>query len=182
MGRTQFQSTRPKRGATPGPCRFWWSGEYFNPRAPYGARRPRQRREDAPAFISIHAPHTGRDPTLIIAFVNGIVFQSTRPIRGATWSPVDMPSGVNISIHAPHTGRDEPPKGRHDGQWISIHAPHTGRDAANWADCDAPTISIHAPHTGRDPLWQTSPHWSKIFQSTRPIRGATHVSRSSRVG
>ena len=34
-----FQSTRPIRGATPWFCRLVPSALYFNPRAPYGARR-----------------------------------------------------------------------------------------------------------------------------------------------
>ena len=56
--------------------------------------------------ISIHAPHAGRDFSLVT--------------RGS--------AQYVISIHAPHAGRD--------GQWlhegagaqISIHAPHAGRD------------------------------------------------------
>ena len=106
---TQFQSTRPIRGAT---CRFrpHSSGRcrsYFNPRAPYGARLYSRRRS-----ITIDR------------------FQSTRPIRGATQVVTLAFRALGIiSIHAPHTGRDV---------WllkkvsrlfdISIHAPHTGRD------------------------------------------------------
>ena len=63
-----------------GVCPFYSD---FNPRAPYGAR--------------------------LVAFLSGpafFVFQSTRPIRGAT---LIFPASVKpflISIHAPHTGRD----------------------------------------------------------------------------
>ena len=57
-------------------------------------------------YISIHAPHTGRDYH-------------------------EMVSGdsISISIHAPHTGRDfiDGIKG-YISDFISIHAPHTGRD------------------------------------------------------
>ena len=56
---------------------------YFNPRAPYGARLPEQPdRQD-----------TGE-------------FQSTRPIRGATERVDATLDEIEISIHAPHTGRD----------------------------------------------------------------------------
>ena len=56
-----FQPTRPIRGATPATSAPRWRTTYFNPRAPYGARR----------YRSFHyaAPST---------------FQPTRPIRGAT--------------------------------------------------------------------------------------------------
>ena len=35
--------------------------DYFNPRAPYGARRNTPNNSPQEAEISIHAPHTGRD-------------------------------------------------------------------------------------------------------------------------
>ena len=56
--------------------------------------------------ISIHAPHTGRDIVDNFAGGGGAIFQSTRPIRGATTSPPLRPYTPEISIHAPHTGRD----------------------------------------------------------------------------
>ena len=34
-------------------------------------------------------------------------------------------------------------------------------------------ISIHAPHAGRDFSWKRALGITKIFQSTRPMRGAT---------
>ena len=57
---------------------------YFNPRAPYGARRDKSKIKKEEHVISIHAPHTGRD--------------CSRCKRHHT---------CRISIHAPHTGRDE---------------------------------------------------------------------------
>ena len=36
-------------------------------------------------------------------------------------------------------------------------------------------ISIHAPHTGRDHVQLGRPQLDAKFQSTRPIRGATHI-------
>ena len=80
---------------------------YFNPRAPYGARRTSLHHRSAVRAISIHAPHTGRDrylgrypadaqnfnpraPYGARPQTGGICcfparFQSTRPIRGATY-------------------------------------------------------------------------------------------------
>ena len=103
--------------------------------------------------ISIHAPHAGRDYQEALAewseaifqstrpmrgatsgkesYASNEIFQSTRPMRGATLSGVStLPADFRISIHAPHAGRDRPgdphPLRRHD---ISIHAPHAGRDS-----------------------------------------------------
>ena len=123
-------------------------------------------------------------------------FQSTRPIRGATFWKNSFFTVTGISIHAPHTGRDfdvttaSPTQNNFNPRApygarrvkeeeifliidISIHAPHTGRDAEVEKLRAELKISIHAPHTGRD---QGRSRWrpcSRRFQSTRPIRGAT---------
>ena len=101
----------------------------FNPRAPCGAR------------LCSALPKMLND-----------VFQSTRPMRGATESFPMISFNFNVSIHAPHAGRDV-----QEGLYISvddvsIHAPHAGRDALLFAPAVADTVSIHAPHAGRDDL------------------------------
>ena len=78
-----FQSTRPIRGATHVSASTARVAGNFNPRAPYGARHLRTAADMLEKGISIHAPHTGRDDTLMLD-----------------------PPGEQISIHAPHTGRD----------------------------------------------------------------------------
>ena len=84
-----------------------------------------------------------------------IKFQSTHPMRGATYATLRDRRVIVISIHAPHAGCDYERVrfGKRIG--ISIHAPHTG--------CDMPmTLSASRCCT---------------FQSTHPIRGATrHLS------
>ena len=101
-----FQSTRPLRGATPFKCYIYCTkaisihapltgrdrsyparrnkGADFNPRAPYGARLER-----------------------ITISIKPNKFQSTRPLRGATYI-LERDGGTSfvISIHAPLTGRD----------------------------------------------------------------------------
>ena len=57
---------------------------YFNPRAPCGARRGPDDRFHGYTMISIHAPHAGRDFGDYTVRVDDSVFQSTRPMRGAT--------------------------------------------------------------------------------------------------
>ena len=78
----------------------------FNPRAPCGARLQEQAKE----FVQF-------------------LFQSTRPLRGAT-PKGDRPCNRHaISIHAPLAGRDDN-NGNNESTTgaISIHAPLAGRD------------------------------------------------------
>ena len=152
-----FQSTRPIRGATHPFSGHLPSRNNFNPRAPYGARHLTPAEGFCRSCISIHAPHTGRDVTTVRQSSKAGIFQSTRPIRGATAGGSIVRPASTISIHAPHTGRDHssaciiPLAG--DGVAISIHAPHTGRDVyVEKSGAHTAAISIHAPHTGRDAL------------------------------
>ena len=122
----------------------------FNPRAPCGARR-----------------------TVTFEIACGSVFQSTRPVWGATCLRHRVYAARKISIHAPRVGRDalstDAPRARAEFQstrpvWgatglpgragrrsgISIHAPRVGRDAYWDRLTRALAISIHAPRVGRD--------------------------------
>ena len=122
----------------------------FNPRAPCGARRFRY---------------------VTVAFVWS--FQSTRPMRGATFYILPTMRARDISIHAPHAGRDAGDKYITGSNCISIHAPRAGRDQGRPGGVPADDISIHAPRAGRDRARSLIfPHLWK-FQSTRPVRGAT---------
>ena len=58
-------------------------------------------------LISIHAPRAGRDLTLAGDAPAEAIFQSTRPVRGATERLRSELEGIkHISIHAPRAGRD----------------------------------------------------------------------------
>ena len=57
---------------------------YFNPRAPRGARHIRLTTFCNIGNISIHAPLAGRDPRPQHSVRESLIFQSTRPSRGAT--------------------------------------------------------------------------------------------------
>ena len=121
--RAPYGARRPDRWRSCGPA-------YFNPRAPYGARLV-----DGPGYpiymgISIHAPHTGRDFRQLHIMANCSIFQSTRPIRGATvvW-PIMRVSVVNFNPRAPYGARPILQYRQSSACYISIHAPHTGRDA-----------------------------------------------------
>ena len=124
-----FQSTRPVRGATvaynavnfglsisihapragrdSGPLPFRPTRCNFNPRAPCGARQQ-----------------------LFYLRLRVAIFQSTRPVRGATRVFDAIGRAAYISIHAPRAGRDRFNSRQTNGQLqISIHAPRAGRDA-----------------------------------------------------
>ena len=147
----------------------------FNPRAPYGARRGRTGEPIRGAFISIHAPHTGRDLGYGLQVRDGKLFQSTRPIRGATSVYEKGAQFKTISIHAPHTGRDPRRRRRWDrGSDFNPRAPYGARRSGRADPAAESDISIHAPHTGRDSTASLQRKSLNRFQSTRPIRGATH--------
>ena len=80
------------------------------------------------------------------------LFQSTRPVRGATLQVCPSASYSVISIHAPRAGRD-----------------HNGK----CKPAETVGISIHAPRAGRDLAGGALKSFRSGFQSTRPVRGAT---------
>ena len=106
------------------------SARYFNPRAPCGARPPIPAKTRDGEYFNPRAPCGARPPTRSSVSAPSL-FQSTRPMRGATGAAGNDRADPRISIHAPHAGRDwlQAP-----AQWqtiqISIHAPHAGRDAS----------------------------------------------------
>ena len=123
----------------------------FNPRAPCGARRFRY---------------------VTVAFVWS--FQSTRPMRGATFYILPTMRARDISIHAPHAGRDAGDKYITGSNCISIHAPLAGCDVEYiqhtvWF---SPYFNPRAP-CGARPRRGTTTNSTTLFQSTRPVRGAT---------
>ena len=100
----------------------------FNPRAPCGARPMR-----SPQFFLT------------------CLFQSTRPVRGATVLFFDFPLSVGVSIHAPRAGRDH-------GRRCS---PPYHRGFNPRAPCGARLVVVGIQGI------------AIAFQSTRPVRGAT---------
>ena len=101
--------------------------------------------------ISIHAPRAGCDAGEGTTTSLLRIFQSTHPVRGATfprlraesrWTNFNprTPCGVRhkeITLPAGHT-------------WISIHAPRAGCDDEILSLAEAANISIHAPRAGCD--------------------------------
>ena len=129
------------------------SAQYFNPRAPCGAR-----------LLSFSA------------WSMFLKFQSTRPLRGATVLDARQRSRLVISIHAPLAGRDGRYLFHPQCHCISIHAPLAGRDprqkaSSLWGRYFNPRAPCGARRDGLMMDWEY-----RVFQSTRPLRGATAVS------
>ena len=120
-------------GARPGDHRRLAPAVYFNPRAPCGARRfsAQSAQKDTQNF-NPRAP-CGARPVEINFSTYVELFQSTRPVWGATPSARVVDQKCRISIHAPRVGRDVD----QSGLARVVHA----------------SISIHAPRVGRDFLW-----------------------------
>ena len=57
--------------------------------------------------ISIHAPREGCDQEEAERLITAVKFQSTHPVRGATYGVlVELVRSLAISIHAPREGCD----------------------------------------------------------------------------
>ena len=106
-------------------CAIW---KRFNPRAPCGAR-----------------------PDAVSLDVSDTEFQSTRPMRGATFSFIRIFNFFSVSIHAPHAGRD-PALATSAGRFRSFNPR---------APCGARLRPFFIGFM------------ESVFQSTRPMRGAT---------
>ncbi len=127
------------------------------------------------------------------------LFQSTLPVRGATFIAFISPAISRISIHAPRAGSDETIDEQLAEVWefqstlpvrgatcVSIHiiltrsdfnprSPCGERQAEIIAYINAKQISIHAPRAGSD-LSGISPASCKVrFQSTLPVRGVIEI-------
>ena len=77
----------------------------FNPRAPCGARQTCSCKTLNSRSFNPRAP-CGARRILLLVLNTPLLFQSTRPMRGATWSFCKFCVWPVVSIHAPHAGRD----------------------------------------------------------------------------
>ena len=128
-------------------------------------------------------------------YVNG--FQSTHPVRGATTRALGVELASRISIHAPRAGCDQIIfKGMDKPAFQSTHPVRGATRAASDGGLRLRFISIHAPRAGCDfhnndirrILKNFNPRTPcgvrhvpgvckggvVLFQSTHPVRGATH--------
>src|SRR5439155_1219962 len=137
VGSAVFQPTRPARGAT-----------------------DRDHGLLVPLGVSTHAPRAGRDstklprdsmftrfnpraprgarPLHLAGQAADLVFQPTRPARGATAASRLPCREPQVSTHAPRAGRDYMTWARLIEPRVSTHAPRAGRDLAPGADDEMP--------------------------------------------
>ena len=80
-----FQSTHPLRDATSATYEEIACWLDFNPRTPYGMRPSKIPKDNDGHYISIHAPLTGCDMVVNTILGECALFQSTHPLRDATW-------------------------------------------------------------------------------------------------
>ena len=133
---------------------FFFIARNFNPRSPCGERR--------------------KVPSL--CFVT-LIFQSTLPLRGATIRGYCYRSGRRISIHAPLAGSDEDDGGPQDP-----HGHFNPRSPCGERPRFLPLTFTPDDFNPRSPcgerrLWFCAIANVKGFQSTLPLRGATHLWR-----
>ena len=101
-------------------------------------------------------------------------FQSTRPIRGATpWFCCLVSPSLHFNPRAPYGARPAKDTNSTADKQFQSTRPIRGATVPAFAVSVVPDISIHAPHTGRDVRSVLLPEPFLPFQSTRPIRGAT---------
>ena len=172
-----FQSTRPLRGATDTLEAYGCHERHFNPRAPCGARHKRDVIRSIRPKISIHAPLAGRDLFGYADYSTPIIFQSTRPLRGATPTPSKRRRLVgHFNPRAPCGARPCSLSHASHALVISIHAPLAGRDKKNnWLTLCQLVFQSTRPLRGATCEERLSSNALEGFQSTRPLRGATLV-------
>ena len=123
--------------------------------------------------ISIRAPRAGCDHYTLHVHLGFGIFQSTRPVWGAT-DPYRVRFGqYQISIHAPRVGRD-----RLMPDLVIAHVHFNPRAPCGARQVEASTTGVNLKFQSTRPVWgatsRGSKYWSSvIFQSTRPVWGAT---------
>ena len=118
--------------------------------------------------ISIRAPRAGCDHYTLHVHLGFGIFQSTRPVWGAT-DPYRVRFGqYQISIHAPRVGRDQGRDRVSDLGNISIHAPRVGRDyPLDYGGAYPTDFNPRAP-CGARLYWCARPCWNRYFNPRAP--------------
>ena len=101
--------------------------------------------------ISIHAPRVGSDKSAVPRHATQLIFLSTLPAWGATFS-CTLGAGPKQAFLStlPAWGATRDAGLRLGLGNISIHAPRVGSDELNWCGFLLVCISIHAPRVGSD--------------------------------
>ena len=173
-----FQSTRPMRGATTerGFTRLTIKISIHAPRA--GATFTGQSIA-TDGSISIHAPHAGRDRSSFWDNALAWHFNPRAPCGARRWFPEYHSRKTRyFNPRAPcgaRPGRSQNAVDLRSG--ISIHAPRAGRDAAMELSSAAKKYFNPRAPCGARRRTSAGSVSAGIFQSTRPVRGATPRTR-----
>ena len=128
-------------------------------------------------FISIHAAREGGDWRGACGVGAEGIFQSTPPVKAATFRTARACQCRAISIHAAREGGDVKINFAFMSATISIHAAREGGDVvARFVEAEF-RISIHAAREGGDAHGRTLSQASPIFQSTPPVKAATRAAK-----
>ena len=172
----EFQSTHPVWGATQDGPRLSGKPCYFNPRTPCGVRPSPHLYQGFSSAISIHAPRVGCDPHFPAFPAHSLLFQSTHPVWGATWTGRSWPNmRRNISIHAPRVGCDPLSEGEYARLWKFQSTHPVWGATVKTSSISAEMLRFQSTH----PVWgatQGGKGWRRAkagFQSTHPVWGAT---------
>ena len=143
--------------------------ERFNPRAPCGARR--ETCAYTARYIIFQPTRPLRGATAISKKSWQIhKFQPTRPLRGATRPQLHRLGDPRISTHAPLAGRDEPPA-KEGKTKLEFQPTRPLRGATCRLTVCTPcryTISTHAPLAGRDARMPASRAERRDFNPRAP--------------
>ena len=194
----RFQSTRPVWGATLRLPPEVISPSSFNPRAPCGARRTIDHIRHSLTLVSIHAPRMGRDLWGVanprqhdrfnprapcgarlrddLAGPEAFMFQSTRPMRGATTNMLRKNNGIEFQSTRPMRGATGDLRIPRQCRRVSIHAPHAGRDCTPYGvPGESRSFNPRAPCGARRQLESRLPPFATYlwaFPSTNTIFSA----------
>ena len=172
------------------PCRERRSGRtagchtaYFNPRSPCGERPRCPRRCRAKARFQSTLPVRGATFGVVRHSVQVLLFQSTLPVRGTTAVGRYLDQLRRISIHAPRAGSDN----QAFAEIIKGIAFQSTLPVRGATSCHPHSSSHSAYFNPRSPCGERLMESGEkqrviIFQSTLPVRGATRVHQRPSVG
>ena len=146
---------------------------YFNPRAPCGARRIHNGRKRLWWRFQSTRPVWGATLTNP-STLSSIIFQSTRPVWGATRRcSCEKLTRTYFNPRAPCGARPKVRTVRKGQEAFQSTRPVWGATTNAFALLVTFAISIHAPRVGRDGAIDELAFQAQQFQSTRPVWGAT---------
>ena len=144
------------------------SGTSFNPRAPCGARLDFYAHDFTLNMFQSTRPMRGATTSMISWTSSKSLFQSTRPMRGATAFAILKKDGIEFQSTRPMRGATF--LGRLDMEKKEFQStrPVWGATPCPRRGASTQDVSIHAPRVGRDsPLIRPSPCWRVSIHAPR---------------